>query len=231
MNETEAIINPARGKNSPSLGPMAVMVSSGDDLQFLCDLMNLGKKDSKNLMMSRVYGDKNTPPFFSISGPMIGAPYAVILLETLIARGAKKILFFGSCGAVSQNIDIGDIILPTSSLVDEGTSLHYPAEKSETAMVKESLNSKDLTAKGDLYAFPSESMVEKTKLALLEKDLSFHEGAVWSTDAIFRETRTKVADYQQKNILAVEMEVSALFSVGAFRNVDVCAVLAVSDAR
>jgi len=59
--------------------------------------------------------------------------------------------------------------------------------------------------------------------------ISFNEGVVWTTDAVFRETREKVAYYQAKDVLGVEMETSALFSVAAFRGVNIAAVLLVSD--
>jgi uridine phosphorylase len=57
----------------------------------------------------------------------------------------------------------------------------------------------------------------------------FQEGPVWSTDAIFRETRDKVRHYQDQGVLAVEMELSALFTVGKYRGVEVGGILVVSD--
>ncbi len=55
------------------------------------------------------------------------------------------------------------------------------------------------------------------------------QGPVWTTDAIYRETPKKVAWFREQGALAVEMECSALFSVAAFRNVEVAALLVVSD--
>ena len=57
----------------------------------------------------------------------------------------------------------------------------------------------------------------------------FHEGAVWTTDAIYRETRREVLAHQQKGILAVEMEISALYAVALYRRVDLAGILVVSD--
>jgi purine-nucleoside phosphorylase len=64
---------------------------------------------------------------------------------------------------------------------------------------------------------------------LKKNDIDFHAGAVWSTDAVFRETRQRVATYQQSGILAVDMETSALCSVAKFRGVDLGVILVVSD--
>lgn len=57
----------------------------------------------------------------------------------------------------------------------------------------------------------------------------FQEGDIWSTDAIFRETREQVSRYQEQGILAVEMELSALFTVGRFHGIDIAGILVVSD--
>ena len=209
MNEHDAILNPAKGKSALNLGSNAVMVSSESDLQILCGMMNLKKDRFKKLLMSRLYidgGDKD----ITVTGPFIGAPYTVMLLETLIAWGARKILFSGWCGAISCDIKIGDIIVPDGAIIDEGTSKHY-------GKVDGSL------------ARPSGNISESIKDTLKKKRLSFHEGVIWSTDGIYRETREKVEYYRQQNALAVEMELSALFAVGSFRDIEVGGILVVSD--
>ncbi len=142
-------------------------------------------------------------------GPFVGAPYAAMLLETIIAWGVERIIFFGWCGAISHDVKIGDIIIPTSATIDEGTSKHYHQV--------------------DDISRPSSYIQKNTKEALIKAGLCFHEGIVWSTDAIYRETCEKVKYYQQKDILAVEMELSALFTVAKFRNVQMGGILVVSD--
>jgi len=210
MKPDEAIINPVKGKNAPNIGPVVVMTSSQSDLDLLCQTANIDTGYSKNLMMSKVYIAYNSAACFSAAGPVVGAPYAVMLMETLIAWGARKIIFSGWCGSISPDVRIGDIIIPNAAFIDEGTSKHYHADKDETAS-------------------PSATLAEMTKDILRKKGLVFHEGAVWSTDAIYRETREKISYFQKKNVLAVEMELSALFTVGKFRDAEVCGILTVSD--
>ena len=55
----------------------------------------------------------------------MGAPYAVMILETLAAWGAKQVIFLGWCGAISATVSIGDILVPTLAWIDEGTSRAY----------------------------------------------------------------------------------------------------------
>ncbi len=143
-------------------------------------------------------------------GPFIGAPYAVILQEIAISRGAREIIFFGWCGAVSADVHIGEVVLPASALIDDGTSKNYIQE-------------------GAGEVFPSAALQRRIKNRLTDRKIRFHEGRIWSTDAVFRETQKKVGLYLKRRALAVEMEAAALFSVGLFRSVDVGSILVVSD--
>lgn len=224
MATDNAIVNPVKDKNSPNLGPIAVMVGSQPDLLFLCNLFNIKKDNSIGLFMSRLYWGDGCFAGISLIGPFIGAPYATILLENIIVRGAKKIIFFGWCGAVSRNAKIGDIILPTGSAIDEGTSRHYKIENGAKSG-RSPLHGKD----GECLTRPSAHILERTKEALIKRELEFHEGLVWSTDAVYRETHDKIEYFRKKGVLAVDMELSALFSVGRFRDVEVGGLLVVSD--
>ena len=140
----------------------------------------------------------------------MGAPYATMVLETLIARGAKRIIFLGWCGSISEKVKIGDILVPTSAMIDEGTSGHYKEDDSR-------------------ISFPSKRIVTELKAALDLQREPYHQGAVWSTDAIYRETRDKVENYQRQDVIGVDMEISALFTVAKFRKVDMAALAVVSD--
>lgn len=209
MDTHEAIINPLMGKKPPQLGNRCVMVANQPDLDSLHRLLNIGNSKSQRILMSRLnYGYENT--LMSLLGPFVGAPYAVILLESLIAWGVTEVIFFGWCGAVSDDVRIGDVIIPDKAFIDDGTSKNYTA-----AQTSES--------------FPSALLQKNIKSALAKNKVKFHHGPVWSTDAIYRETKDKVAFFKKKNALAVEMEAAALFSVGNFRNIDVGCILVVSD--
>ena len=210
MHDNEAVINPQKGKGSPDLGPIAVMAATWPDLTCLRDLFNFSKDDYQRLFLSRLYFDRGNPGGVSVVGPFVGAPYAVMLLENLIAWGARQIIFIGWCGAISDLVKIGDIILPISIYIDEGTSRHYETRDNLPLQL----------------TFP---LVPEIRQALNNKKEKYHEGAVWTTDAIYRETRGEVAVHQQNGILAVEMEFSALVSVARFRRVDLAGLLVVSD--
>jgi uridine phosphorylase len=186
------------------------MAATRPDLFLLGDLLAFNRDKFQHLFTSRMYVNADRPAAFSVTGPFVGAPYAVMLLESLVVRGARRVIFMGWCGAVSSRVKIGDIILPTSVVIDEGTSKHYGAKDS------------------GLLASPFPLMSGISRI-LKKNKIDFHPGAVWSTDGIFRETRQQVATHQQNGILAVDMETSALASAAKFRGVDLGAILVVSD--
>lgn len=210
MDRHTAIVNPIKTKNTPRVGPVVVMSSSRADLAPLCQRFDMERSDYRALFISRLYLGRGDCTGISLVGPFIGAPYAVMLLETLIAWGAERILFLGWCGAVSPSVAVGDIILPTAAVIDEGTSPHYGLDIGGRAL-------------------PSSTLSVRTREGFAGGETAIKEGIIWSTDAIYRETPEKVAFHQTREVLAVEMELSALFSVGRFRQVDVAAVLVVSD--
>ncbi len=213
MFKDDAIVKPVIGRNPPDPKPVALMVSSKTDLDCICNLINIWDDQSRVLHNSKFFSPKNSEYNLSITGPFAGAPYAVMLLETLTAWGSSRIIFYGWCGAVSDAVKIGDIIVAASAFVDEGTSKHYGYSES--------------IEKGAVY--PSVLLTDKIKTALIEMGIPFTEGSVWSTDAIYRETPEKVGRFREIGVLAVDMELSAIFTAARFRNVEAAGLLVVSD--
>ena len=200
----KGIVQPIVTPNTPRIGPLGVLAATRTDMPTLITALELENRH-RDLYMSHLYV-RDDGVF--LSGPFMGAPYSVMILETLAAWGAKQIIFLGWCGAISTSISIGDIIVPTLAWIDEGTSQAYSS---------------------NLTASPSDAMTCSIKSALKSCALPFHEGAIWTTDAIFRETPDKVKHFQNKGALAVEMELSALLTVSAFLDVALSAILVVSD--
>lgn len=147
-------------------------------------------------------------PFSLIASPM-GASMAVMLLEQLIALGARHFLYLGFCGALEQTYRIGDCFLPLQAIREEGTSYHYlPADVIPQASPR-------LTTPLTKEARARRSVV--------------HSGTIWTTDAPYRETAQKIRYFQEHGVHAVDMEIAALFAVAAYRQCDVAALLVVSD--
>jgi purine-nucleoside phosphorylase len=104
----------------------------------------------------------------------------------------------------------GDLVIPTDSLSEEGTSTHYPLP-------------------AGIQAQADKKITQLLAMKCQEKKMPWIAGRVWTTDAIFRETKEKVKRYSEAGLLAVEMEMAALFTVAAYRNVRLGGMMVVSD--
>ncbi len=148
-------------------------------------------------------------PIYFAAGPAIGAPMAALTLEKLIALGAKRVILFGWCGAISKTLKVGDILVPDAALSGEGTSRYYHS---------------------DGAAGPDSNLSAQVVQIFGDNSLSVHRGCVWSTDAVYREDRRMLKELcLAKGIVAVDMEFSALCAVARFRKIEFTAVLIVSD--
>jgi purine-nucleoside phosphorylase len=211
MNTTfNAIVNPVIPKRAPAPGKTAILVSSESDLVPLTHGLDDGNVNPRKLFMSRHYRGDCGGNRVSLVGPIMGAPYAVALLDTLVAWGVQRFLFLGWCGSIAEQVSIGNIVVPDRAFIDEGTSRHYLGNEAVSRR-------------------PAGSLPAQVTALLDQTDITHHSGAVWTTDAIYRETEQQVRRFQEKGALAVEMEVSALFSAARFRGVELCSVLVTSD--
>ena len=208
MNSENAIVRPVRTKRTPELGPLAVLAASKLDVEVLRDSLNL--PDNRALYLSRLYYDAADRTRPAVIGPLMGAPYAVMCLETLRAWGTCKAFFIGWCGSIDARVRVGDAILPSGAWIDEGTSVHYGQS-------------------GKHAVQPDKRLRSILEAGLRQSRSIFHVGTIWTTDAIFRETPDQVLKFQQLGALAVEMELSALLSAAEFYAFPLAGILTVSD--
>jgi uridine phosphorylase len=141
-------------------------------------------------------------------GP-IGAPATVATLEAAIGLGARRLLFFGICGSLQPDLQIGDLVLADATLREEGTSYHYLAAGEP--------------------AEPTAHLLEHAEANLRAERIPYRRGTIWTTDAPYRETRTKVSRLASEGVLGVEMETSAVYALARFRGLEALSVQIVSD--
>lgn len=141
--------------------------------------------------------------------PGIGAPLAAIFLEELAAMGVRSIVGVGGAGALLPELTLGHAVVLGSALRDEGTSLHYlsPDRVVEADPVGLDVLSATLRAEG----------------------VPFVVGRCWTTDAVFRETRDRVARRREEGCTVVDMEASAAIAVARYRGVRHAHLLLAAD--
>jgi len=123
--------------------------------------------------------------------------------------GMKKLILFGTCGILEEQVKETSIIVPTIAVRDEGTSFHYAPAQNEI-----SVNDRTLA---------------KFLTYLQAENISFSKGKVWTTDGIYRKTITKMKARKQEGCLAVDMECSAVAAWGQFREIAVCQFFYAAD--
>lgn len=130
---------------------------------------------------------------------MIGSAGAgACIEETHCLIGATKYIMFGACGCLDKNVTSGRIIVPTDAYRDEGLSYHY-AKASDYIRTKNS----DFVAS-----------------FLNDAGISYVTGKTWTTDAIYRETRSNMEKRRAEGCISVEMESSGVQAVCDFRNLE-----------
>ena len=88
---------------------------------FNCDVQGIGRP------MQTATNNKG----LSIINFGIGSPNAATIMDLLVARSPKGVLFLGKCGGLKRSTEIGHFILPTAAIRGEGTGkdprkfLHY----------------------------------------------------------------------------------------------------------
>ena len=146
---------------------------------------------------------------FDIIRLSVGAPAAVATVEDLFPAGMRVFITYGTAGGLQHDQKPGDLVIPTGTIREDGTSYHYLAPGEQAA--------------------PDVMVVDALRVSLGGRGLVWREGPVWTTDAPYREFVTKVQDYRDDGCLAVEMECSGIFAAAQVLGVRAATLLVVSD--
>ncbi|MBL7662810.1 hypothetical protein JNK13_08675 [bacterium] len=148
----------------------------------------------------------------------MGAPFAVAILEELVKRGIREFILVSIAGGLGDSFQVGDYILPTTAISDEGTSANYLQDTGSTSHA--------------MPAQPSQNILNQFILsAKIEPNSAFgiHRTTIASTDAPYREIPEKIYNLMRRGARTIDMEYSALLSAANFHKVSLQAVFAVSD--
>jgi len=139
----------------------------------------------------------------------VGAALYTMHTDALIELGVQECVLFGGAGVLNPDIPRGDVIIPRKAIREEGVSYHYLPPST--------------------YVEASSKLTEKLIEAFQQKGFPTHVGDTWTTDAIYRETKRKIARYRESGVLSVEMEASAHFAIAKYRGIEAAAVFYAGD--
>lgn len=207
----DGVIDPVHVVPDVDVPECAVLCFFGDVVQ------DIGTRADARLI-AKLTSEAGTSPVWEIGvggqpvavlQPGVGAPLAVAYTEELIAMGARKLVACGGAGALVPELAVGNAVVVDSAVRDEGTSYHYAP------------------AGGVMDADPH--AVDAIVKACEADGVAHVIGRSWTTDAIYRETRDRVARRVAQQCVVVEMEAAALFSLARYRDVALGQVLMAGD--
>lgn len=132
-----------------------------------------------------------------------------ITSEVMCNAGIQNIIRIGSCGALDENIKVGDLVIVDNVIRGDGVTPYYV--------------DKNFVTKSDKKL--SDVMYDVAK----GMGLNVHRGTTWTTDALLRETREIVEAKRKEGAIAVDMVSSTLLTIAQTYNIKACSILAVSD--
>jgi len=123
----------------------------------------------------------------------IGCPSAAIAVEELSRVGVETIIRVGTTGALQRGIEIGDMVVATGAAKEEGTSKRY-----EDSVIP---------------AVPDYDVLSALVDSAEANEEEVHVGPIVSDDAFYNENDAYVEAWEAANLLAIEMEAAAVFSL------------------
>lgn len=158
----------------------------------------------------------------SVTSTGIGGPSAAIAVEELARVGVDTYLRVGSCGAIQDGMSVGDLVITSGAVRQEGTSDEYVRE--------------------DYPAVADYEVVAALVAAAERLGYDYHVGVTMSADSFYTGqgrpgfegfraagSDTLVEELRDANVLNIEMEASAILSIAnvyGLRAGAVCTVFA-----
>ena len=167
----------------------------------------------------------------TVASTGVGGPSTAIVLEELVKLGARTVIRVGNSGALSPQVALGDFVITTGSIRDEGTSKSY--------------------VRTDYPAVAHYDVVRALVDAAARHGHAAHAGITWSIDAFYACNKVlmgedqlgsmsvngfsqsgmneAVLDCRAAGVLNVEMESAAILTLANLFGIRAGCICTVSD--
>jgi DeoD family purine-nucleoside phosphorylase len=171
-------------------------------------LENVEQKNAERGLLGYTgeYGGKRV----SVQGTGMGCPGATIVFEELVQLGVKKLIRVGTCGGLQPDHQLGDLIVALTAVPADSTAMHLVGNEPHCPTA-------------------SWSLIHGAVHVAKELGQAMHVGPIVSSDLFYNPSEGQYERWSKRGVLAVEMEASALFTVGAVRGIESGCLLTVSD--
>ncbi|PSQ26378.1 uridine phosphorylase [Halobacteriales archaeon QS_9_68_17] len=142
----------------------------------------------------------------SVTSTGIGSPSAAIAVEELARIGVDTYIRVGSCGSIKPETEVGDLVITTGAVRQEGTSAEYVRE--------------------DYPASANHEVVSALVAAAERLGYDYHTGITTSTDSFYAGqgrpgfegfeaagSEELVENLNEANVTNIEMEASAILTL------------------
>jgi uridine phosphorylase len=136
----------------------------------------------------------------------IGGASAGIAVEELSRLGVKNMIRIGSCGALQPEVLLGDLILVSGAVRDDGASKTY--------------------LDPIFPAVPNIDLLFACVSAAKTRGFAFHTGIARSHDSFYTDREDEIDAYwAARGVLGCDMETAALYTIGHLRGVRTMSIL------
>ncbi len=148
----------------------------------------------------------------SVMGSGMGCPSMGIYSHELIFNyGCKNLIRIGTAGSINPNVKIRDIVIGMGAC----TTSNYV---------------KLFNLPGDFSCICSYELLKKAVNAAENKNVNYHVGNVLSEDMFYSlDTLEKAKKWGSMGVLAIEMEIAALYANAAAGGANALGILTISD--
>ena len=136
----------------------------------------------------------------------IGGASAGIAVEELKNLGVENLIRIGSCGSLQPQVKIGDLILVSGAVRDDGASKAY--------------------IEPIFPAVPDSDLLFACVCAAKNRAIRFHTGIARSHDSFYTDREAEIDAYWSKRgVLGSDMETAALYTIGHLRKIRTMSIL------
>lgn len=191
------------------LGKYALVPGPKERLDAICKVIKNPIKNFSFMEYSMYTGEYEGTKITAINGGRFSADTA-ITTEILCNAQAQTAIRLGSCGALDDEIKIGDLIVVESAWCGDGVTPYYNKDR-------------------DWEPKPDKKLTDNLYESAQSSGFKVHRGKCWSTDAILKETRENVKKATDRGCIAVDMVTSVFLTICRQYKVPAAVILAVSD--
>ena len=148
----------------------------------------------------------------SVQGSGMGMPsIGIYSYELIHFYGVKNLIRIGSAGAISEKLDLYDIVIGMGACTDSNFASQY-------------------NLPGTYAPIASYELLQKAVDVAKEQNTEVHVGNILSSDVFYGDSGLdSLRSWQKMGVMCVEMEAAALYMNAARAGVNALAILTISD--